>query len=79
VYGSRPEIKIQHQQATRALLGAELYSVIADFLSVSGVASAQNSIATGWTKLTPSTHHDYITGTRQTASLPTSALGTRRS
>ena len=63
VYGSRPEIKIQHQQATRALLGAELYSVIANFLSVSGVASAQASIATGWVKLTPSTHHDYITGT----------------
>lgn len=63
VYGSRPEIKIQHQQATRALLGAEIYLVIANFLSVAGIATAQDSIAAGWVKLTPSTHHDYITGT----------------
>ena len=62
-YGSRPEIKIRHHQATRKLLGAELYSVIANFLSVSGPGGLQDSIATGWQKLTPSTHHDYITGT----------------
>lgn len=63
VYGSRPEIKIQHHQATRKLLGAELYSVIANFLSVSGVDGLQDWIAAGWLNLTPSTHHDYITGT----------------
>jgi alpha-mannosidase len=33
-YASRPEIKIRHQKATRLLLGAELFSVIANFLSV---------------------------------------------
>ena len=63
VYGSRPEIKIQHHQATRKLLGAELYDVIANFQSVSGVDDLQDLIAAGWSNLTPSTHHDYITGT----------------
>lgn len=66
-YGTRPAIKIQHQQATRALLGAEVFSVVADFLSVpdssevSGVSAP--TIDDGWEALTPSTHHDYITGT----------------
>ncbi|MEK6280359.1 MAG: hypothetical protein AABN95_08405 [Acidobacteriota bacterium] len=70
-YGSRPAIKIQHQQATRALLGAEIFSVVAQFLAVpdSGVVSEEcgqslsYSLDDGWEALTPSTHHDYITGT----------------
>ncbi len=59
-YGSRPELKSLHQEATRALVGAEVFGLIDGCLRGSGVSA---DVAGGWWKLTPSTHHDYITGT----------------
>jgi alpha-mannosidase len=69
-YGSRPELKIRHQRAARNLVAAEVFSVIAAFAnptggtSASGTgASAAENLFEGWNLLSPSTHHDYITGT----------------
>jgi alpha-mannosidase len=61
-YGSRMNIKAQHQQATRILLAAETLDAI---LAALGRPSAQNpqSLLDAWALLVPSTHHDYITGT----------------
>lgn len=58
-YGTRPEIKIQHHAATQALLGAELFGVIA----ASFGNTPAPSVDPGWESLVPSTHHDFITGT----------------
>jgi alpha-mannosidase len=58
-YATRPEIKIQHHAATRALLGAELFGAIAASFGGVSVPSAEP----GWHTLVPSTHHDFITGT----------------
>ena len=61
-YASRPANKILHHAATQALLGAEVFGVIADYLF--GLDSShQTMIDQGWSALTPSTHHDYVTGT----------------
>ena len=69
-YASRPAHKILHQAAVRALLGAEVYSAIADALQTADAQGwqplsigRQATIAAGWEALLPSTHHDYITGT----------------
>jgi alpha-mannosidase len=62
-YASRPQIKIGHQQATRNLLAAELLTAVSNSLSISIPANSAQLIADGWEQLTPSTHHDYITGT----------------
>ncbi len=59
-YGSRPELKSLHQEATRALVGAEVFGLIDGCLGGSGISA---DVATGWWTLTPSTHHDYVTGT----------------
>ncbi len=69
-YASRPENKILHHATVRALLGAEVFGMIANLLQVNDalawapvVATRQEAIAQGWESLLPSTHHDYITGT----------------
>lgn len=69
-YGSRPELKIRHQRAARNLIAAEVFSVIAGLAEPQGGTSASGTGATaaenlleGWNLLSPSTHHDYITGT----------------
>ncbi|MCP5047455.1 MAG: hypothetical protein GY940_09810 [bacterium] len=58
-YGSRPELKRLQFEAASALLGAEIFDLLA------GKATSENPalIETGWNQLAPSTHHDYITGT----------------
>ena len=69
-YGSRPVLKIRHQRATRNLLAAEAYSVIAAWAQPDG-GSASGSTGSSedqllfdaWNLLSPSTHHDFITGT----------------
>jgi alpha-mannosidase len=68
-YASRPGNKILHQAASRALLGAEVFGSIADALQVDAAAwtpvaiARRQAIQNGWLALTPSTHHDFITGT----------------
>src|ERR1700752_769168 len=68
-YASRPANKILHHAAVRALLGAEVFGVIADLQTNDSLAwepvqtARRQSIAQGWESLVPSTHHDYITGT----------------
>jgi alpha-mannosidase len=69
-YGSRPAIKILHQRATRNLLAAEVLSIIATWAQPGGGTGTlgtginwAQSLEEAWNLLTPSTHHDYITGT----------------
>ncbi len=65
-YASRPELKILHNKATRGLLGAETYQVMANTLLNTGASEKQQQMAAlyaTWNNLAPSTHHDYITGT----------------
>lgn len=68
--GSRPELKILQQRATRNLLAAEVFSILASAAQGGGgTATLGTGISWGeqlqeaWNLLTPSTHHDYITGT----------------
>ncbi|MDB5036304.1 MAG: ybgG [Chlorobi bacterium] len=65
-FASRPQLKIDHYQAARLLLGAE---VLGSILTVYAGTTSQDqadlseAIADGWNLLVPTTHHDYITGT----------------
>jgi alpha-mannosidase len=61
-YGSRPQLKRMHQRATRALLGAEVFTSISNLL-IGPDDTLQPAIDLGWLNLTPSTHHDFVTGT----------------
>jgi len=69
-YATRPALKLRHQAATRALLAAEAFSIIAGWAQPdggsltfgSGTAEAA-ALRQAWELLAPSTHHDYITGT----------------
>jgi alpha-mannosidase len=54
-YASRPELKILHHGASAALLAAEALAATAGRPTTECLA--------GWDALSPSTHHDYITGT----------------
>lgn len=67
-YASRPANKTYHEQATRALLGGETFSLIARLLGVASQTEQQSAEAfsEAWELLSPSTHHDYITGTAGT-------------
>jgi alpha-mannosidase len=61
-------LKKLHYETTRALLGAEIFTVIAgrQFDSNSWEAEVQGratALQKAWNDLAPSTHHDYITGT----------------
>lgn len=72
-YASRPANKILHHQASRALVGAEVFGKISDTLQlgvpynlqmlVPVVYTPKQAVRDGWEALAPSTHHDYITGT----------------
>ncbi|KAJ6479674.1 glycosyl hydrolases family 38 N-terminal domain-containing protein [Mycena sanguinolenta] len=65
-FASRPQLKIDHYEATQLLIGAE---VLTSLLTVyNGTtpdiqASLQTKIAAGWELLVPTTHHDFVTGT----------------
>jgi alpha-mannosidase len=65
-YASRPELRVLHHAAVRALLAAEAFALAADRLT-GGWTAADATIARGWADLVPSTHHDYITGTAANA------------
>lgn len=68
-YASRPELKILHHSATRELLAAEVFGLLAS----GSIASAQDGVlldplfwerlSHAWIDFVPSTHHDYICGT----------------
>ncbi len=69
-YATRPLIKRMHYRSTKALLGAEIFSIIANSQFQSDPAKRRSktkadtvALAACWNKLVPSTHHDYITGT----------------
>jgi alpha-mannosidase len=69
-YATRPALKQRHQAATRALLAAEAFSIIAGWAQPNGGSLTAGSGTTeagalreAWELLAPSTHHDYITGT----------------
>lgn len=64
-YPMRPLIKRQHHQATRALLAAEVFSTIVSAAGLGQTTAASRAAALDaiWDTLSPSTHHDYITGT----------------
>ncbi len=71
-YASRPELKILSQAATRALLSAETFSYVADYLQTTSyltwntIADARNiMIRSGWETAVQSTHHDFVTGTAE--------------
>lgn len=66
-YASRPANKTYHERATRALLGGETFSLIARLLGVaSQTQQSAEAFSEAWQLLSPSTHHDYITGTAGT-------------
>eukprot|EP01130_Rhizamoeba_saxonica_P016674 TRINITY_DN7753_c0_g1_i2.p1 TRINITY_DN7753_c0_g1~~TRINITY_DN7753_c0_g1_i2.p1 ORF type:complete len:740 (-),score=156.30 TRINITY_DN7753_c0_g1_i2:106-2325(-) len=60
-YASRMGLKIRHYEATRTLLGSEILSVIHDGLKLR--TNVNEKLFDIWNDLSPSTHHDYITGT----------------
>jgi alpha-mannosidase len=69
-YGSRPELKILHQRATRNLLATELFGIVAGWARAAGGTAASGTgldqaqlLLEAWNLLVPSTHHDYIPGT----------------
>lgn len=63
-YAMRPAIKRLHHRTTRALLTTEIYSLLASAAALSSPpASTSAAIDDVWNDLSPSTHHDYITGT----------------
>ncbi|KAJ6528251.1 glycosyl hydrolases family 38 N-terminal domain-containing protein [Mycena vulgaris] len=65
-FASRPQLKIDHYQAARLLIGAE---VLASILTIyNGTtpdmrADLQARIGAGWDLLVPTTHHDFVAGT----------------
>ncbi|MCG8328538.1 MAG: hypothetical protein MI974_12675 [Chitinophagales bacterium] len=62
-YASRPELKILHNEASRALLKAETFQYVANSLNSNAQSTGLDALLQGWNYLAPSTHHDYITGT----------------
>jgi len=66
-YASRPELKILHYAAVRALVAAEIFGL----LTQPGNSALNNMLPTTfwsdlaetWMDFAPSTHHDYICGT----------------
>ena len=71
-YASRPELKTLSNASTRALLGAETFAILADYLQTPSpltwwpASDARlSSIVNGWEMAVPSTHHDFITGTAE--------------
>lgn len=71
-YASRPELKTLSNAATRSLMGAETFAMLADYLQTASpltwwpASDARlSSILNGWEMAVPSTHHDFITGTAE--------------
>jgi alpha-mannosidase len=69
-FGSRPELKGLHQRATRNLLAAELFSIVAGWARAAGGTAASGTglsqaelLLEAWNLLVPSSHHDYLPGT----------------
>ncbi|KAJ7738076.1 hypothetical protein DFH07DRAFT_841401 [Mycena maculata] len=65
-FASRPQLKINHYEATQLLLGAEvLGSILTVYNGTTPAmqAALQSKIEAGWDLLVPSTHHDFVTGT----------------
>lgn len=70
-YQTRPRLKTLHHDATRALLGAEIFGIIAGARYAGSCGGAwttelqarASALREAWLGLVPSTHHDYITGT----------------
>jgi alpha-mannosidase len=68
-YMSRPELKILHYGATRFLLAAEVFGLLA----TGNIASTQTGVlldplywdrlSRAWNDFAPSTHHDFVCGT----------------
>lgn len=65
-FASRPQLKADHYDATRQLLGAEVLGAILAFYA-GGTAADQKhlagAIAAAWWLLVPTSHHDFVTGT----------------
>lgn len=57
-YTTRPFLKLSHEESYRYLATAETFSIF-DGRTADQIAHLKNS----WRALTPSTHHDFITGT----------------
>lgn len=72
-YASAPAIKRLHHQCVRRLLEAEAHELVLEYLATLGGAwtdvaqSARAQLAQAWSRVAPSTHHDYITGTAPNA------------
>jgi alpha-mannosidase len=69
-YMSRPGLKVLHYNATRYLLAAEVFGLLAN-----QDASYWAQVTQAWNDFAPSTHHDYVCGTAsdpvyQTEQLP---------
>ncbi len=70
-YQTRPRLKRLHYDATRALLGAEVFGIIAGARNAQSCGGAwtvelqarTSALREAWLGLVPSTHHDFITGT----------------
>jgi alpha-mannosidase len=67
---SRPDLKVRHHRATRNLLAAELFSVMAGWAQPAGGSAAGGTgspqaalLQEAWELVAPSTHHDYLPGT----------------
>jgi alpha-mannosidase len=61
-YASRSDLKKLHHEVSRQLVASEIFnSVTRVFLA--GAKNFQSEIDATWDKASPSTHHDYITGT----------------
>lgn len=57
-YMSRPGLKVLHYNATRYLLAAEVFGLLAN-----QGASYWTQVTQAWNDFAPSTHHDYVCGT----------------
>lgn len=57
-YTSRPYLKLSHEESVRYAMAAEIFSI---FTGGSDLFRAY--LKNAWRALTPSTHHDFITGT----------------
>ena len=82
IFASRPANKILHYDASRTLLAAEVFGLVADSARVDGPVPARPypnparlaAQQEAWASLVPSTHHDYITGTSGTGFVDVNAV-----
>ncbi len=62
IYGSRMELKALHYEATRTLLAAEVFGMLAQRTG-DLPSTFWDDVERAWLDFAPSTHHDYVTGT----------------